>query len=322
MENSLELCAPRRLCALLLIYLLVVRAAADCPDPPEGENMVLTEETLLMNDFPEGRVATLECARGYFNDTGTGISVCTNGIWSKVDLECRKKDCGIPKPQANMNFNLSAGTLFGATIGVYCDKGYKISGMSYRQCYDTGWFGRGRCNVITCEVPPEVANGKSSWDAQDEPKYGETIQYICDKGYTLVGAASIMCSERGQYDSQPPDCRGPTTETPTSTSSPATPTTHRYRAVTTTVASAASPSEPDVFTAESTTSSVASTTVSSFRGQHKSSVDYTPVVVSVIAVLAVTIPFAFFLHKYLVRKTGSYDTREDLKPELLQFQNL
>ena len=34
-----------------------------------------------------------------------------------------EKDCGPPKKQPNMNFNITDGTLFSAVIKVYCDRG-------------------------------------------------------------------------------------------------------------------------------------------------------------------------------------------------------
>lgn len=63
-------------------------------------------------------------------------------------------------------------------------------------------------SVVTCDTPAEVANGRSSWDSEDVPAYGEIINYTCDEGYTLVGKDSIVCSETGEYDSQPPECKG------------------------------------------------------------------------------------------------------------------
>lgn len=65
---------------------------------------------------------------------------------------------------------------------------------------------------ITCEIPGEVTHGKNSWESQNYPKYGEIIHYVCNDGYTLTGKDTIMCSEDGEYDSQPPECKGKPTE--------------------------------------------------------------------------------------------------------------
>ncbi|XP_033483710.1 complement decay-accelerating factor, GPI-anchored isoform X1 [Epinephelus lanceolatus] len=355
MEVFLDTCGRRRVKFLLLLYLFVVKAAAACSKPKGMENTVLTDKSLLMNEFPEGSEVHWECAHGYVRDGGSGSMTCVDDNWTEPDLICKKNDCGPPKPQPNMNFNMSAGTLFGASIKVTCDKGFRVVGSSYKQCYATGWSGRAKCEIVTCGKPFEVTNGRHSWDSQDAPKYGETISYICNEGYTLIGKESIMCSETGQYDSWAPVCGGGTTEvrvttkmatptptpTPTppgqevstSTDSSATLTAHRAKTVTASATPTVSPSLQGgrgILTAEgkASTASVASMTSSPFQDKHDGAIDTSedvgnvPVIVSVISVVLVVGILVLFLHKFLLKRKGSYDTREDLKPELLQFQNL
>ncbi|KAM6947736.1 complement decay-accelerating factor isoform 2-T2 [Lycodopsis pacificus] len=350
MDVLLDTCGRRRVKFPLLLFLVVVKAAADCPKPQERENIVLTNEALLRNDFPDGVVVTLECAHGFVVESGSGSITCTNANWTKLDLSCKKRDCGPPSPQPNMSFNTNAGTLFGAIIKVVCDKGFQIIGTSYRQCYANGWSRKSKCKIVTCKKPSEVTNGRSSWVSEDDPKYGESIQYVCDKGYALVGNDIIVCSETRDYDSRPPTCQGVTTEGRTTTKVPATTSTppaqvststdpfatltaHRDKTGTTSATPTVSPSVQggrDVSTAagNATTTAETSTTSSSLPGNHDGAVDtnkdigYMPVIVSVICVSFAVCIVAVFLHKFLLRRKGSYDTREDLKPELLQFQNL
>ncbi|XP_070848588.1 complement decay-accelerating factor isoform X3 [Chaetodon trifascialis] len=294
MEVLRDTCGRRGVGPLLLIYLFVVKAAADCPKPQGTGNIVLTNEALLINNFPEGSVATLECANGYVKETGSGITTCVDGNWTEPDIICIKKDCGPPKPQPNMSFNTSGGTLFGDMITVFCDKGYQISGSSFKWCYATGWSGRAKCKIVTCDRPAEVANGRSSWDSQDVPTYGEIIHYHCNEGYTLVGKDSIVCGESGVYDSQPPECKG----------------------------------GRGILSGEDRAATTGVTSTTSFQDMRDGAVDvnkdigYTSVIVSVICISIVVCILLFFLHKFLLKRKGSYDTREDLKPELLQFQNL
>lgn len=63
-------------------------------------------------------------------------------------------------------------------------------------------------SVVTCDAPGKVAHGKSLWDSEGDPKYGDVIHYVCNEGYTLVGKDNIVCGETGEYDSQPPECEG------------------------------------------------------------------------------------------------------------------
>ncbi|XP_071375215.1 complement decay-accelerating factor isoform X3 [Centroberyx affinis] len=298
MEVSLDTCGRRMVKSLLLLYLFVVRAAADCPKPQGTENIALTNEALLKNDFPDGSEATFECANGYVLEDGSGTVTCTNGVWTTPQLNCIKKDCGPPKPQQHMSFDVTEGTLFGASVRILCDEGYRLSGTSYKRCYATGWFGRAKCEVVTCAKPDEVTNGRNTWDSQTDPIYGDTVQYVCDEGYTLTGNHIIKCSRNGQYNSPPPECNGGI-----------------FLA--------------DILTTEDkiTTTRVTPTASPPVRGKRddvetNEDIGYAPVIVSVICTLIVVVTVLFISHRFLLKRKGSYDTGEDLKPELLQFQNL
>ncbi|XP_056294397.1 complement factor H isoform X3 [Pseudoliparis swirei] len=206
MDALLDTCGPRSVTWLLLLQLCVVKAAADCPKPQGGVNIVLTNNALLMNAFPEGVDVTLECANGYVVESGTGSMSCVDNKWTEPDLTCKKKDCGPPRAQPHMSFNISAGTLFGALVKVVCDEGFQVAGSSYKQCYAFGWSGRAKCGFVTCDKPADVTNGRSSWEFQAKPTYGEIIRYVCNHGYALVGKHSVVCSATGEYDSPPPTC--------------------------------------------------------------------------------------------------------------------
>ncbi|KAM4588032.1 complement decay-accelerating factor isoform 10-T12 [Odontesthes bonariensis] len=308
MEVSLDTRVQRKLKSLLLIYLFVVSAAGDCPKPEQGEIVILSNESLLLNEFPEGVMVTLECANGYIKESGSGTITCSDEKWTEPDIICRKKDCGVPGSLPHMNFDISNGTLFGAKIKVTCDKGYRITGTSYKQCFASGWYGRAKCNIVTCKEPPTVTNGRSSWGAQVNPKYEEVVHYTCNDGYNLTGNHTIVCSETGGYSSQPPECIA-------STSPTVSPSDPGVRKISTTEDKAA-------------TTSVISATSPSFQGKHDDPVNTTndngtgPVIISVIVVTLVMCIVVISISKFCLRRKGSYDTREDLKPELLQFQNL
>nr|XP_043878834.1 complement decay-accelerating factor isoform X2 [Solea senegalensis] len=334
MDCFLDSCGRRPY--LLLIHLFVLRAAANlaCSKPQGGGNTVLTTDSLLMNDFPEGSVASVECANGFIAESGSGIITCTSANWTEPSLVCRKMDCGPPRPQANMSFNITSGTLFGAVIKVICDKGYQIRGSSYKQCYAKGWSGKANCETVTCAKPTKVTNGRILWDSQYDPRYGETIQFECDEGYTLSGTGTIMCSETGGFDPQPPECKNVTTEGPItldiSTLPPqdltAPSTTHRGKTITTGPPS--TQGGRGIFTADVKATTSVTSPASANRDMHGGTVDtskdngHVPVIITVVCVSVVILIMVGFLYKFLLRRKGSYDTREDLKPELLQFQNL
>ncbi|XP_053171548.1 complement decay-accelerating factor transmembrane isoform-like [Scomber japonicus] len=125
MEVLLDTCGRMDVKSLLFLtlHLFLLKAAADCPKPETEENMVLSDEALLLNSFPDGTGVPLECANGYVKESGSGIINCINENWSSPDLICKKKDCGPPKTQPNVKFEILTDTLFGAKIKVTCDKG-------------------------------------------------------------------------------------------------------------------------------------------------------------------------------------------------------
>ncbi|XP_063329647.1 complement decay-accelerating factor isoform X3 [Pelmatolapia mariae] len=267
METLLD--TQRRLKSLLLMYLLVVKAAGDCPKPEGGNNTVLTNESLLMNVFPENVKVTLECSSGYIKESGSEFITCINNQWTESELICKKKDCGQPPPKPHMKFNTTGGTLFGALVKVTCEKGYQISGSSYKECYDQGWSGRASCEIVTCDKPA-IANGNTSWDSGDDPEYNNTIRYTCHEGYTLIGNDTVVCDENGEYSPDQPVCNG------------------------------MHDGNVDTVTDSGTVAAV---------------------VIGAVVLLGVIIGF-ILLHKFNMRRKGSYDTREDQKPGLLHFQNL
>ncbi|XP_076740365.1 complement decay-accelerating factor isoform X5 [Maylandia zebra] len=307
METLLD--TQRRLKSLLLMYLLVVNAAGDCPKPEGGNNTVLTNESLLKNVFPENIMVTLECSSGYIKESGSEFITCINDQWTESELICKKKDCGQPPPKPHMKFDTSEGTLFGALVKVTCEKGYQISGPSYKECYDQGWSGRASCEIVACDKPA-IANGNTSWDSGDDPEYNNTIRYTCHEGYTLIGSDTVVCDETGEYSPDQPVCnevtRAPAT-TSRSQDSSAAPTVHRTQTVTTS-------SIPNLSTLP--------------KGMHDGNVNtatdsgtVAAVVIGAVVLLGVIIGFSL-LHKFNMRRKGSYDTREDQKPGLLHFQNL
>nr|XP_012773615.1 complement decay-accelerating factor isoform X3 [Maylandia zebra] len=327
METLLD--TQRRLKSLLLMYLLVVNAAGDCPKPEGGNNTVLTNESLLKNVFPENIMVTLECSSGYIKESGSEFITCINDQWTESELICKKKDCGQPPPKPHMKFDTSEGTLFGALVKVTCEKGYQISGPSYKECYDQGWSGRASCEIVACDKPA-IANGNTSWDSGDDPEYNNTIRYTCHEGYTLIGSDTVVCDETGEYSPDQPVCnevtRAPAT-TSRSQDSSAAPTVHRTQTVTTSSIPNLS-TLPKVFRGKATSAGILSTTSSSFQGMHDGNVNtatdsgtVAAVVIGAVVLLGVIIGF-FLLHKFNMRRKGSYDTREDQKPGLLHFQNL
>ncbi|MED6279901.1 hypothetical protein CHARACLAT_005579 [Characodon lateralis] len=279
----------RELKSLLLLYLFVGNVAAYCPKPESGDVIDLSDETLLKNDFPEGSEATLECGNGYEKKSGSGIIKCIDKKWTEPDLVCKKKDCGPPKAEPHMYFDTKRGTLFGSSVEVLCEEGYQISGVSYKKCYSTGWFGKSTCEIVTCKKPTEVENGKNSWNSDGKPEYGQMINFTCSEGYVMLGSRSILCTKTGEYDSLPPQC----IETSTVKVFTATPTSHGAITVTARVSTNISTTEQGL--------NIENININKNKGN-------AAVIISVIVVTLVLCIVAFILNKFLMRRKGLVGT--------------
>ncbi|KAJ0023154.1 hypothetical protein NQD34_003053 [Periophthalmus magnuspinnatus] len=323
---------------LFLLYLFVAKTLGDCDKPVLEGNIVLTDEALLMNKYPDNVEISLTCANGYLKDSGSATIKCIDGAWHDPDLTCKKKDCGPPPPRPHMTFDTSMGTLFGAVATIICEKGFSVNGTAYKHCYNTGWTGKYTiCEVVTCDIPEEISNGKHLWNSTEYPEYGDYIYYLCDGGYRLTGKEAIMCNENGEFDSTPPQCLSVTkadvftTKIVTAPTSTTTPPTQETSASTTSAGTTRSGPRDSTHTAsvsptvslsargedkfkdaDNTTNTIRSTMPHNSQGDQKDdvvdikkNVGYTPVIISVVCVSLVVCIAVLFIHKLLNKRKGS-----------------
>ncbi|XP_077458010.1 complement decay-accelerating factor, GPI-anchored [Stigmatopora argus] len=289
----------------------VWRSEADCPRPERGNTSVLAEEVYLMNHFPEGTNVTLVCRNGFVKRPSSDAIYCKNGSWTPIEIICKKFNCGVPRPQPNMIFNTTGGTLFGDIAKVTCKKGYQIRGTSYWQCFWNGWIGKSQCLIRKCKLPLNVDNGMHFWASPVPPTYGESVKYECDKGYVLTGNATIQCSETGEYDSPLPECKDISTS--------ASPSSIASTASSTSSTEAAAPKDK-IITHHAEVTMRQEIHDKDARHRNKD-FDYIAVIVGVVFLSLVGCIGAICLHRQFFKRKGSYNTTEELKPKLFIFQN-
>ncbi|KAK6308312.1 hypothetical protein J4Q44_G00215830 [Coregonus suidteri] len=191
---------------LALMFLTI--QAQNCTKPIGGPNMVLSNDFILQETFVDGAKVTFDCAIGYVRAGGSRTVTCTAGVWSEVKLICERKSCGSPGEVINGDFDLSGGIEFGDKVVATCNTGYMLVGSGVRTCMDGGWDGRVPvCEVVKCGKPPTIVNGGPVVPPEETYNYGDVVQYDCEKDYTLVGTKSIVCSENGEFQPAPPECK-------------------------------------------------------------------------------------------------------------------
>ena len=95
------------------------------------------------------------------------------------------------------------------SIATYsCFLGYVLVGTRKRTCNSDGqWSGSTpvcRGQVLSCPSLPAIMNGQLLV-AGDRP--GTVAQYVCNKGFTLVGDSQRTCQISGEWTSTDPFCR-------------------------------------------------------------------------------------------------------------------
>ncbi|KAH0618911.1 hypothetical protein JD844_018446 [Phrynosoma platyrhinos] len=180
------------------------KSGGSCGPPLRLAFADVTDEYKNNNSFPVGTTVKYICRPGYFKHPGlkASLTCIQNQEWSEVQEFCKRKSCGNPGEPENGRLLVSGDFLFGSTINYSCEEGYKLVGESSRQCLvvserKVAWTGSvALCQSISCLPPPDIPHGRHSGRYLDNFFYGTAITYTCDKGYPLVGNASIFCTTK------------------------------------------------------------------------------------------------------------------------------
>ncbi|XP_078276403.1 C4b-binding protein alpha chain-like isoform X2 [Rhinoraja longicauda] len=198
---------------LLLMATMVAagwgRAAGDCSEPPALENGMLGDKYILLTAFPSGMTVVYRCIPGFLFAPGHGNSItCNDNAWTPLQAQCKIKTCGSPGEILNGKFT-STGNDFGSTVTFSCDRGYQIVGKNTRRCVVDGWSGQvPTCEAVKCLEVPALENGKSSsLSGADFWEYGMSVDFLCNGGYSLIGASTITCEATGDWSGAPPVCK-------------------------------------------------------------------------------------------------------------------
>ncbi|KYO24768.1 hypothetical protein Y1Q_0016592 [Alligator mississippiensis] len=154
---------------------------------------------------------TVECDAGYAVN-GTLESRCQDdGTWDPPVLVClRVVFC--TNPEILNGRKLAAHGLVyrpGDHVQFECSAGYSLNGSHEIWCGEDGAWDPPlpACNQeLPCSPPPAIANGKHSAQALEAFPSGMSVNYSCDPGYSLVGEASIHCTESGNWSLPFPLC--------------------------------------------------------------------------------------------------------------------
>ncbi|KAM9148146.1 complement decay-accelerating factor-like isoform 1-T2 [Pangshura tecta] len=191
-----------------------------CDVPTRLKFAALSKDDERRNYYPAGIVVRYTCRPGYENITETLlVSTCLDNLtWSEAPEVCRRKSCGHPGEVLHGRAVHKTEFLFGAKIDFFCEDGYKLIGRPFIHCGLKGneveWSELPTCQAITCSSPPYMANGTYDSRGVENFAYNSTVTYRCDRGFQLIGAASIHCTTKdktsGIWSGPAPKCKDTT----------------------------------------------------------------------------------------------------------------
>ncbi|XP_042655849.1 complement receptor type 1-like isoform X2 [Tyto alba] len=200
----------RWVCAVLLV---LPGAWGECPQPPRfafAEPLTPPEQS-----YAVGATQRYRCRPGYTvaRDKAPVVTCLDNSTWSENPDFCIGKSCG-PVDIPNGKFNYTTNLLFGATITYTCDLGYRLIGKSSAKCVlgnnEVVWDSNPYCEIIPCLPPPVIKNGQVT-DGDRDFTFGMAVTYSCNKGFSLIGDATIHCMTddnlNGVWSSPAPECK-------------------------------------------------------------------------------------------------------------------
>ncbi|EMP30808.1 Complement receptor type 1 [Chelonia mydas] len=203
--------------ALGLLLLLLPGTRSDCGPPPKL-NHAVPSDVNRTEGFPVDTQVTYRCSDGFLKIPGKSDTVVclSNSQWSYINEFCGRKSCGHPGELLHGRAGHMTEFLFGAKIDLLCEDGYKLIGRPFIQCELKGdeveWSKLPTCQVITCSFPPYIANGTYDGRGVENFAYNSTVTYRCDRGFRLIGAASIHCTTKdktnGIWSGPAPKCNG------------------------------------------------------------------------------------------------------------------
>ncbi|CAG5959827.1 unnamed protein product [Menidia menidia] len=191
---------------------------ARCPEPPlEARRLVLRAL-----DAAAGTVE-LSCEEGFVLRGARFLRCTPSREWNATFPECRPALCGPPPevafatavaaddaatPDADSDSHGSPAFPVGATVTYACMSGFSLrpGAAATASCMASGAWSSPlpECAAAECPQPAEVADGVV--DVQGLA-YLSRAQYSCRPGFRLLGNATMLCGERGQWLGAAPTCR-------------------------------------------------------------------------------------------------------------------
>ncbi|XP_035755821.1 complement receptor type 2 [Egretta garzetta] len=97
----------------------------------------------------------------------------------------------------------------GALVHYRCKQGFSLIGNESVRCTTHGVWSHPlpQCKELHCSKPAGIVHGSLSSPAKAFFTPGTYVRYICEPGFSLLGTASIYCTESGAWSHPSPVCK-------------------------------------------------------------------------------------------------------------------
>ncbi|XP_034005924.1 LOW QUALITY PROTEIN: sushi, von Willebrand factor type A, EGF and pentraxin domain-containing protein 1 [Trematomus bernacchii] len=172
-----------------------------CEKPPPLLHGVTEGDSYNYGDF-----VMYSCLPG-FDMKGDSVQTCQGDrTWSGTQPVCVAQSCGPPPTVQHAQVQMTGDThLHNASY--VCDAGLQLVGLKTLVCVANGTWS---LPAPTCEVakgcgsPREVLHGRVQEHSLNS---GRAVEFLCDKGYRLVGDSLVVCLGGNTWSSTFPTCQ-------------------------------------------------------------------------------------------------------------------
>ncbi|XP_053315605.1 CUB and sushi domain-containing protein 1 [Spea bombifrons] len=163
------------------------------------------------SEFNLNDIVNFSCNVGYILHGAFQAQCRSNGLWSSPLPSCKVVNCTDPGFVENAirhgQQNYPENFKYGISVTYHCKKGYYLLGSSALNCKANGLWDRSlpKCLPVSCGHPGVPANALLSGD---KFTFGTKVYYTCTGMHTLIGNATRVCQEDGQWSGTLPHCSG------------------------------------------------------------------------------------------------------------------
>ncbi|XP_034471249.1 sushi, von Willebrand factor type A, EGF and pentraxin domain-containing protein 1 isoform X3 [Hippoglossus hippoglossus] len=172
-----------------------------CENPPTLLHGVTEGDGYNYGDF-----VMYSCLPG-FDMKGDSIQTCQGDrAWSGTQPVCVAQSCGPPPTVHNAQIHMTGETYL-HNASYVCSTGLQLVGSKTLTCLANGTWS---LPAPTCEVgrgcisPRQVPHGKVQ---EHNLNTGRAVEFLCDKGYNLVGDRLVVCMGGSAWSSTFPSCQ-------------------------------------------------------------------------------------------------------------------